>query len=188
MTIASIILAGGEAKRFGKNKLVEKINGKEIILRVLDAVPTEDRAIIVGKYWEDILKLIQNEIVIYNPFWRNGLSSSLKLGIKFFYNYDAVMVFLGDMPLITKDISRKIIQSFEETCIAIVPTYSEIWGNPVILRKNIFDEIMQLSGDKGAKDILKKKKNVCTIEIGKEVLTDVDTESDLSLISGKQIL
>ncbi|AWR93369.1 nucleotidyltransferase family protein [Acidianus brierleyi] len=188
MTIASIILAGGEARRFGKNKLIEKINGKEIILRVLDAVPTEERAIIVGKYWEDILKLIQNEIIIYNPFWKSGLSSSLKLGIKFFYNYEAVMVFLGDMPLITKDISNRIIKSFKDMCVAIVPTYSGIWGNPVILRKNLFDDIMQLTGDKGAKDILKTKKNICTVEIGKEVLTDVDTESDLSLISEKQTL
>ncbi len=188
MIIASIILAAGEARRFGKNKLIEKINGKEIILRVLDAVPTEDRAIIVGKYWEDILKLIQNEIVIYNPFWKKGLSSSLKLGIKFFYNYDAIMVFLGDMPLITRGISTKIIKSFKDTCVAIVPTYSGVWGNPVILGKSVFDDIMLLSGDKGAKEILKTKKNVCTIEIGKEVLTDVDTESDLFLISEKQTL
>ncbi len=183
MKIGSVILAGGEGSRFGGNKLMAKLKGREVILRVLDAVPTKDRVVIVGKYWRELVELLKDEVVIYNPRWKEGMSTSLKLGIQFFYSYDAILVFLGDMPLITREIANKVISSYRESCSAVVPTYRGEWGNPVLLTKVLFDEVMGITGDVGAKVILKKRKDVCTIEEGREVLIDVDRDSDLASIS-----
>ncbi|BDC18144.1 nucleotidyltransferase family protein [Acidianus sp. HS-5] len=178
MKIGAVILAAGEGRRFGKNKLLEKINGKTIIEHVLSNVDME-RAIIVGKYAQELFPYLKNEIVIYNPKWMEGISTSIKLGLRFFQNYDGVLIALGDMPFVKTEDIHKIIDSFNSECNAIIPTYKETWGNPVILSKKIFDKVMEINGDVGAKKILKNMKNLCFVECSKGVIIDIDTINDL---------
>ncbi|QIW23424.1 nucleotidyltransferase family protein [Sulfolobus sp. S-194] len=180
MRIGAIVLAAGEAKRFGKNKLIQNFMGKPIIIRVIESVNFLDRVIIVGKYIEELIPLLKNEIVIYNPKWMLGISESIKLGVRFFQDYDGVLIVLGDMPLLTSETIRKIIANFKENCSAIVPVYNNIRGNPVLISRKLYAEVFSLSGDIGAREILKKRNDLCFVECGKEVVTDVDTESDLT--------
>ena len=180
MRIGSIILAAGEAKRFGRNKLLERFNGKPLIRIAIDAVGFLERVIVVGKYAEELLPYLKDEIVIYNPKWILGLSESIKLGLRFFQDYDAVLVVLADMPLLTQDTVRKIISAYKTECSAIVPVHQGIRGNPVLISRVLFDELMKLEGDIGAREILKNRKDVCFVEAGKEVIVDVDTEADLA--------
>ncbi|BFH73629.1 nucleotidyltransferase family protein [Sulfurisphaera javensis] len=179
MRIGAVILAAGEAKRFGKNKLIQQFLGKPILIRVIEAVNFLDRVVIVGKYANELLPLLENEIVIYNPKWMLGISESIKLGVRFFQDYDGILILLGDMPLLTKETIQKIISSFKESCSAVIPVYQNARGNPVLISKKLYGDLMSLSGDIGAREILKKRNDVCLIECGKEVIIDVDTESDL---------
>ncbi len=178
MKIGAVVLAAGEGKRFGKNKLLEKINGKSIIEHVLSNVDIE-RVIIVGKYAKELLPYLKDEIVIYNPKWMEGISTSIKLGLRFFQNYDGVLIVLGDMPFVKREDIHKIIASFNPDCNAVIPTYERAWGNPVILSRKIFDKIMEIKGDEGAKKILKNIENLCFVECSKGVLIDIDTIDDL---------
>ena len=179
MKIGSIILAAGEAKRFGRNKLLQYFNGKPIIKIVIDAVSFLDRVVIVGIYAEELLPYLKDEIVIYNPRWKLGLSESIKLGLRFFQDYDAVLIVLGDMPLLTQNTIKKIVSSYRVECSAVIPVYQGIRGNPVLISKALFSDLMKLEGDIGAREILKNRKDVCFLEAGKEVIVDVDTEADL---------
>ena len=180
MRIGAVILAAGEARRFGSNKLIQKVEGVPIIKRVIEAAKGLDRVIVIGKYYDELMKLLEDEIVIYNPFWKEGISSSLKLGIRFFQDYDGVIVLLGDMPLVTKDTVSRIISNFSADCDMVVPTYMGKRGNPVLLNRSTFGLVMKLEGDIGARAILDKVKKVCYVECGKEVIIDVDTPSDLA--------
>jgi len=180
MRTGSIVLAAGEAKRFGKNKLLQHFNGKPIINSVIDAVSFLDRVIIVGRYAEELLPYLKNEIVIYNPRWKLGLSESIKIGVRFFQDYDAVLIVLGDMPLLTQDTIKKIISSYNTECSAVVPEYQGTRGNPVLISRALFADLMKLEGDIGAREILKNRKDACLVEAGKEVIVDVDTEFDLT--------
>ncbi|MCY0884243.1 MAG: nucleotidyltransferase family protein, partial [Acidianus infernus] len=178
MKIGAVILAAGESKRFGKNKLLEKINGKSIIENVLENVDIE-RVIVVGKYAEELLPYLKNEIVIYNPKWKEGISSSIKLGLRFFQNYDGVLIVLGDMPFVKREDIHKIINTFNLDCNAVIPTYKGNWGNPVLLNRKIFDKVMEITGDEGAKKILKTTENLCFAECDYGVIVDIDTVNDL---------
>ncbi|MFP3162419.1 MAG: nucleotidyltransferase family protein [Acidianus hospitalis] len=178
MKIGAVILAAGESKRFGKNKLLEKINGKSIIENVLENVDIE-RVIIVGKYAEELLPHLKNEIIIYNPKWKEGISSSIKLGLRFFQNYDGVLIVLGDMPFVKREDIHKIINTFNSDCNAVIPTYKGNWGNPVLLSRKIFDKVMTITGDEGAKKILKSTENLCFVECDYGVIIDIDTVNDL---------
>nr|CBT17223.1 GT-2-like glycosyltransferase [Acidianus ambivalens] len=183
MKIGAVILAAGESKRFGKNKLLEKINGKSIIENVLENVDIE-RVIVVGKYAEELLPYLKNEIVIYNPKWKEGISSSIKLGLRFFQNYDGVLIVLGDMPFVKREDIHKIINAFNPDCNAVIPTYKGNWGNPVLLSRKIFDKVMTITGDEGAKKILKSTENLCFVECDYGVIIDIDTVNDLLILRG----
>lgn len=179
MRIGAVILAAGESKRFGRNKLTEYFNGKPIIRRVIDSVNFLDKVVIVGKYAEELLKYVNDQVVIYNPRWEMGMSESIKLGVRFFQDYDGVLIVLGDMPLLNEETVRKIVSTFRSECSAVVPIYNNIRGNPVLISRNLYNELMKLEGDIGAREILKNRKDLCLVECGKEIIVDVDTESDL---------
>ncbi|AHC51258.1 4-diphosphocytidyl-2C-methyl-D-erythritol kinase [Sulfolobus acidocaldarius SUSAZ] len=184
MKIGAIILAAGEGKRFGGNKLLATIDNTPIIIKTIDSVKFLDRVIIVGKYYKELLDVLSNEIVIYNPNWREGISSSIKLGVRFFFDFDGVLVLLGDMPLITENTVKKIVSEFKENCYAVIPVHKGTRGNPVLLSRVLYEKIMNLKGDVGARMILGelKKENICEVECGREVLIDVDTPADLTLL------
>ncbi len=123
---------------------------------------------------------LSNEVVIYNPHYKDGMSTSIRLGLRFFQDYDAVLIVLADMPpLITNEIISKIVSAYHEGCSAVVPTHNGVRGNPVLIHRTLFPELMRLSGDVGAREVLRSRADVCTVECGPEVLIDIDTSSDL---------
>jgi molybdenum cofactor cytidylyltransferase len=186
MLIGAIVLAAGEGKRFGGNKLLIKINNKFIIQYVLEALEDLERVIVVGKYAEDFIKILNNEIIVYNPYWKYGMSSSIKLGLRFFLNYDGVIIALGDMPLITRELIKNLVNNYSVECLAIVPKYKEVLGNPVLISKKIFHKLNELSGDIGARVIIRNlKEGLCYIDADESVTIDVDKPEDLVLVSQK---
>ena len=182
MRVGAVILAAGEGRRFGGNKLLVSINGEPAITRVLRAVEGLDRVVIVGAYVNDLLPYLRNEVVIYNPWYKEGMSTSIKLGIRFFQDYDAVFIVLADMPLITRETINKILNAYHEGCTAVIPTHNGVRGNPVLIHKSLFPDLMRLSGDVGAREILRHRADACTVECGPEVLVDIDTVNDLTKV------
>ena len=180
--VGAVVLAAGEGSRFGGNKLLTRVNGEPVILRVLRALNGLDRVVIVGAYANELMPYLSSEIVIYNPHYRDGMSTSIRLGIRFFQDYDAVLIVLADMPLITQETITKIISAYHQGCSAVIPTHKGVRGNPVLIHKSLFQELMRLSGDVGAREILRNRGDVCTVECGPEVLIDIDTVNDLTNI------
>ncbi|GAB6943813.1 nucleotidyltransferase family protein [Vulcanisaeta sp. JCM 14467] len=180
MRIGAVVLAAGEGRRFGGNKLLVRIGSEPVISRVLRALNGLDRVVIVGAYANELMPYLSSEVVIYNPQYRDGMSTSIRLGIRFFQDYDAVLIVLADMPLITRETITRIIGAYHQGCSAVAPTHRGIRGNPVLIHKSLFQELMRLNGDVGAREILKNRGDVCTVECGPEVLIDIDTLNDLT--------
>ncbi|ARM75096.1 nucleotidyltransferase family protein [Acidianus manzaensis] len=187
MKIGAIVLAAGEGKRFKGNKLLATLKGKSIITYALESINNLDRVVIAGRYAKELIDHLKNEIIIYNPSWNKGVSSSIKLGIRFFQDYDGVLVVLGDMPLVTKNDIEKILSRFDNNCEAVIPTYNNLWGNPVLLSNKLFPKLLTLEGDQGAKQILKieeekSSSNIYTVECSIGVTLDIDTKEDINKI------
>jgi molybdenum cofactor cytidylyltransferase len=182
MKIGAVVLAAGEGRRFGGNKLLVTVGGEPVITRVLKALTSIDRVVIVGAYAEELMQYLRNEVVIYNPNYREGISTSIKLGLRFFQDYDAVLIVLGDMPLITRETISKIINAYHEGCTAVIPTYKGLRGNPVLIHRSLFNELTRLKCDVGARELLRDRADVCYVECGPEVIMDIDTLDDLARI------
>ena len=191
--VAAIIMGAGRSTRMGKdNKLTEDFDGKPMIAHVADAALSSkaDGVILVtGHQKDDVLKALAGRPMSYahNPDFADGLSTSIKAGIKAAAELDppvdAALILLGDMPLITADLIDRLIAAHDpkEDRYICIPTVGHKHGNPVLWDAAFFRELQALNGDVGAKPLIAENADlVCEVAVqGDESLTDFDTPEAL---------
>ncbi|MFL0247870.1 nucleotidyltransferase family protein [Candidatus Clostridium stratigraminis] len=177
MFIRGIILGAGKSSRMGYNKLAIKIDDSTILQRVIEnakASKLNELVFITGKYDldTDIKKL-------HNEEYEKGMSTSIKKGLESF-NGDAVMILLGDMPFVSSGLINKLYDCFNKSNKSIiVPINEGMRGNPVIIGKKYFQDLLINEGDKGARDIINNNpEDVFQLEIqDRGIFIDIDDKS-----------
>lgn len=186
MKIAILILAAGSSNRMGKPKQLLPINHTTLLgISIENALQsqTKDVFCVLGSEFEKVKASIKyfNVEIINNTEYKKGLSSSIVEGIKYINSltFDAVLIILGDQPKIKATYLNNLINVFKENQNKIVASnYKNGFGVPAIFPKNTFNELIDLKGDKGAKDFLNSNsKTIISIETPVEFL-DIDTEED----------
>ncbi len=186
MKIAGLILAAGKSSRMGDdNKLMMPFQGKPMLSHVVDAAQSSNLfhvGVVVGYQSKTIKRFILNQNVQYieNNNWETGMASSLVAGIGKLSQIDGYLIMLGDMPLITPDLINKIIDYGADDKI-IVPIKNGKQGNPVFFGSDFREDLMALSGDVGAKKVIKENQSsVVEIEIqSNAIFKDFDTRDSL---------
>ena len=191
--IGAIILAAGQSRRMGKkNKLLEELDGKPMISHSIDQViksNVNSIVIVTGHQKNEIENTINNKRInfVYNYDYRYGMSTSIKAGIESLpRDIDGALIILGDMPLIDSSLVNKLIDNFDpESGRSIgVPTTKGKRGNPVLWSSQYFPEILNISGDVGARHLIGEFiEFVYEIECDLSVVTDVDTPESLESMS-----
>lgn len=183
--ISGIILASGFSRRMGKNKLLLKFNGKTIIENVVfNSICSLIDEIIVVTQYDEVIEIFKNTNLktVKNDNAELGLSNSIVLGVKASsINTDGYLIMLGDMPFLKSEDLNKIIENFEvsENSI-IVPICSGNQKNPVLFPSLFRDDLINLKGDKGGKEILKRNES-CIKRVNfdnESIFKDIDTEYD----------
>jgi len=185
MKIAILILSAGHSTRMGTTKQLLSIGSKTLLgLCIENAIQSNANKTygVLGanaKTIKDSIAHYNLEIII-NSNYNNGLSSSIVAGIQHIINknYDAVLITLGDQPMVDAQYLNTLIFSSEKSPTQIIASqYNEALGVPAIFPKNYFNHLLQLKGDKGAKQLLTKLKSQ-TIAIKSTKLIDIDTKQD----------
>jgi molybdenum cofactor cytidylyltransferase len=89
------------------------------------------------------------------PDFAEGMAASLRTGIRAVpVSCSAALICLGDMPFVRPD-TLDALAIFHTDQAAVFPTYQGKRGNPVLLARSLFDGIMKLSGDVGARSLLR---------------------------------
>ena len=112
-----------------------------------------------------------------NENWSEGMSSSMAFATECLDGSEAIVFFLVDQPLIEVADLEKLIRIHVENPQQIIVSRSmEGWsGPPVIFPKKFFQELMQLSGDLGAKPLVNKHSDdVIFVELDSS-MEDMDT-------------
>jgi|TARA_R110002073_G_scaffold107601_5_gene242335 molybdenum cofactor cytidylyltransferase len=191
--VAAIILGGGRSTRMGTvNKLTSDFEGKPMIAHVADAAlasKADGIILVTGHEKEDVLKALAGRPMSYahNPDYADGLSTSIKAGIEAATELDppvnAAVILLGDMPLITADLIDRLINARDpaEEKLICVPVVGKKRGNPVLWDASFFSDLLNLSGDVGAKALMAQNSDlVCEVPVdGEGPLTDFDTPDAL---------
>ena len=120
--------------------------------------------------------------------YADGLSASLRAGLAAVpASALAALVVLGDMPLVTGGTIDRLIEAFDpdEGRTIVVPAHDGQLGNPVLWDRRYFPAMMALTGDSGARKLLRQHADAVT-ELGVDatVLRDFDTPESLHDLDG----
>lgn len=190
LNIQALVLAAGQSRRMGrKNKLLQDLSGKPVVAHVADAALTsgvKGVTIVTGHQKKSVEKALGDRALTFvnNPSFASGLSSSLRMGIASLpEETDGALICLGDMPFVSSEDLGEIIKAFEAAgpgsiCI---PTVHGKSGNPVLLPRSLFAEVLSLEGDVGAKGVIEThSESIVRVDLSSQAaLTDIDTEAML---------
>ena len=177
MTTAAIVLAAGGGSRFGGDghKLLAPFRGRPLVSWAIEAAGVLDELIVVTGAVEVPLPPGAHEV--RNPRWAEGQATSLAAGIAAARGHDAVVVGLGDQPLIPAEAWRRVAAA-TATPIAVA-TYGGRRRNPVRLAAEVWP-LLPTEGDAGARTVLAERPDLVTEVVCPGEPADVDTQEDLA--------
>jgi molybdenum cofactor cytidylyltransferase len=184
--VAAILLAAGKSSRFGANKLMHPLNGRPIAMHAATALtaacPDALAVVAPGSPLKELLEQAGLATVVCERA-NEGMGESLKTAIAATQDADAWLVALADMPYIQPATHRTIMQALREGAALAAPSYRGERGHPVGLGAHFRGELLALTGDAGARAILKTHAGeIELIEVDDPgVLKDIDTPDDLKL-------
>ena len=185
-----LVLAAGSGSRFGGGKLLARVAGRPVLQHVLDAVAeagVDEVVVVLGEDAAGIEAAIEwrAERRVVNPEPGRGLASSLRIGFEAGGpTRDAVLVALGDQPLVPAAVIRSLLGAPPKRGRPfVVPAYGDDHGrNPVLVRKGGFALVGEAEGDRGLGPILAAHPELVA-EIAVEGSNpDIDTPGDLALV------
>ncbi|MGH6878028.1 MAG: nucleotidyltransferase family protein [Rhizomicrobium sp.] len=194
--IAAIILAAGTSSRMGHNKLLIKMNGERMIRHVARTVLASAADSVVAVTGNEALR-VEDALsglaiaIVNNPHFRMGLSTSLRAGVGSLpQTSQGALIVLGDMPAITAALLDRLIAAFDpdegrEICVA---THGGKRGNPVLFARRFFADLLETTGDVGARRIVAQNNDVVSeIEADDNgPLVDIDTPTALAAFLGRK--
>ena len=192
-TVGGLILAAGQSQRMGvQNKLLLEIDGVPIIRQTAQALldgGLNDLVIVTGHEHTQVADVLTDIPVtfIHNDDYQSGQASSVACGVRHHQagSHSAVLIALGDMPLIKPDLIKALLRDHLGLTDApdriTLPVYDGRRGNPVIWGRMFFDGLMSLTGDSGGHTIFAESKNAINSLNWSDnsIHFDVDTPANL---------
>jgi molybdenum cofactor cytidylyltransferase len=177
---AGLILAGGEGSRFGRDsKLVQELAGRPLleyaILAVSAVAAVDPIVVVLGAQADRVREQVRfgRAEALVCPSWSEGMSETLKFGVRSLPGVDRVMVLLGDSPTVTAEVVERFISAPPGSRAV----YDGRPGHPVVLGARQLDALRSVAGDRGARGLLDGPEIECAdLSSG----LDVDTPEDLA--------
>ena len=93
---------------------------------------------------------------------------------------NVVVLLLCDQPFVNRETIFRLIRAFHETGKSIAASeYLNITGVPAIFSREIFDELLNLQGDAGARFVIKKFAASTAKVSVPEAAIDIDSPEDV---------
>ncbi|MEG1548382.1 MAG: nucleotidyltransferase family protein [Clostridia bacterium] len=185
MQIGCILMAAGNATRFGENKLAAEYQGKPLFVHALDAIPDEElyRVVVVTQY--DEIRLVaeaRGYKTVINRSPEDGISHTIHLGMDELMEADAIMFLVADQPRLRRESVRREVQFFCDHKDSIVAMGKDKRrGNPAIFPKEFFQMLRELDEDAGGSEVIRKcADKLLLYQLKDEVeMFDVDSVKEL---------
>jgi molybdenum cofactor cytidylyltransferase len=185
--IGGVVLAAGAATRFGSSKQLAELDGRPLLehaIRAMAASSVGRVVVVLGSGAEEVHATVDmhGADALVCRRWAEGQAASLACGLAELSGCEAVVVTLGDQPLMSPDAIRRVIAARGRGAAAVRATYRGEPGHPVLLERRLFERMRDVTGDHGARNLLLR---VRTREVPCDDLgggQDVDTPAQLDAL------
>ncbi len=191
----AILLAAGSGRRFGGGKMLAAFEGAPLVegaLKAALAAPVRGVTVVTGSDPEavtEIVWIIADRLgqgarldVVHADDHLEGMGASLRRGMASLpADTQGVFVFLGDMPRIPASVLPGLVAAVEAGAPAAAPVWEGQRGHPVLFGPGLLGDLGRVTGDAGAREILKGLGPALALVPAPDagVLFDVDQPADL---------
>jgi len=185
--IHAIILAAGQSRRMGRQKLLLPYHGKSVIEHIVTQAiggGLSDITVVLGHDAAEIAaKLAPFPVkVVVNAQYAEGMITSVRCGLETMAeDARAALIILGDQPDISGAVLSQLIDGSKATSKGItVPVFEGRRGHPILVSMKYRDEIMTQYGDVGLRGLLAEHPDdIAEIQMNHSgVVQDMDTPED----------
>jgi molybdenum cofactor cytidylyltransferase len=184
-TIGAVVMAAGSSIRFGSDKRLYDDGNGPLLQQTLSHVLALNLPVFVVLRTQDqraVDELLGRHTgnpalaCYFVSHAERGIGHSLAAFFRRPPAWDGAMIFLADMPWIRTDTSQRLLKHFDGEKI-IAPQIAGQRGHPVLFPSQMFAELAQLRGDRGANALLQSSHRlVLAIAVEDQgVMLDVDS-------------
>ena len=184
--VFAIVLAAGSARRFGRTKQLEVLEGKTLVGRAMSIARDVCgiRTVLVAGHDFDRVTNAAGELgyVVVNDNYEEGIGGSIATAVQAIaHAADAILLTLADQPLITAAHLEALLDEWSGAKDEIVATsFSDVPGPPVLFPCATFDKLSRMSGDVGARSLLRDDAFAVKTVFFTDAGIDIDTPEDLT--------
>ncbi|MEA2643915.1 MAG: hypothetical protein QOG08_941 [Chloroflexota bacterium] len=201
LPVGAIVLAAGSSSRMsGAQKLLLDFEGKPMVRHAIESASDGGCQQVVVVYSAREVKAAVGDSaeLVHNPDAQTGMASSLKVGLRALRpEIEAAAVLLGDQPMVGSRTVAALLRAWrregsrpavavsrkretEETSTG--PRSDPHWSPPVVLAREMWDELNALEGDAGARQILDGHPELLDTVPAPGRPDDIDTPEDYAKI------
>jgi CTP:molybdopterin cytidylyltransferase MocA len=181
VTIAAVVLAAGGGTRFAgpTHKLLADFRGKPVVQWALEHVAEArlgDLVVVTGAV--DLRHVVPaGAVVLDNPRWHEGQATSLQAAVRHAERagYDAIVIGLGDQPLVPPETWQAIAGSDGPLVSAVMEGHR---SPPVRIGKELWS-LLPAEGDEGARALIRRRPDLLREIACPGHGLDIDTLEDL---------
>ena len=182
-----VIMAAGASKRLGRPKQLLKYQGTTLIRRICEYALRLNPQVVVVLGADSALMVPEIEDLaieqVYNPDWDQGMSTSLKAGLKrareINPQIEGVLALVVDQPYLTYNHLTKLIDHAQGADYLVYTRAHDVFGVPAFIGSQYFDKLEMLSGDQGARSLFDDTQEHHLGIHFPAAAIDIDTEEDL---------
>ena len=187
----AVVLAGGNSRRYGSNKLLALVNGRPMFTHIIEALRQAGcfDILVVTQYTAiaDFCRAEGLEFVLSEKC-REGASYTVKEALNYICSGSgssdcvcpAVLFTAADQPFIKADTLARFASAFESSGKGLASFICDGKpSNPAIFTSEYFGELLALEGDRGGRPVINKHLSDCFfMEASAEELKDIDSIGD----------
>jgi len=182
--LAILILAAGSSSRLGQPKQLVLYQNETLLRRsVKQALELSPNVfVILGHEYEACLSSLEGLPVntLYHENYAKGIGSSIAFGISHTLSFAHTLIMLCDQPLIPLEHYRALIDNVEQG-VLVASSYlpKERVAVPALFPKRYYEDLMVLTGDKGAQMLLSDASCI-PVALKQAFTVDIDTQEDVA--------